>query len=123
MFERREVDLGKQSLRPDQRHRAGAPVPSLFARGTAAHLAAADVTRLQRAGGNRGITALLSRQPAMSISPIPVQRCGEPGCDCLKDRTAPDIEMQRDHKTPAAPSWNRWADPTFMRECNPMARP
>jgi hypothetical protein len=21
------------------------------------------------------------------------------------------------------PDWNRWADPTFMRECNPMARP
>ena len=21
------------------------------------------------------------------------------------------------------PYWNRWADPAFMRECNPMARP
>ncbi len=82
MFERREVDLGKQFLRPDKRHsggaRAFAPLP-----GTATHLAAADVTRLQRAVGNRGITALLSRQSTVSIPPIPVQRCGEPGCDCV----------------------------------------
>jgi hypothetical protein len=111
MFERREVDLGKQSLRPDQRHNGGAPVSSLFARGTAAHLAAADVTRLQRAVGNRGITALLSRQPAVSISPIPVQRCGEPGCDCVEYRTAPDIEVQRDDKAPAAPGSGSAAPP------------
>ena len=111
MFERREVDLSKQSLRPDKRHSGGAPVPSLLTRGTAAHLAAVDVTRLQRAVGNRGITALLSRQPIVSISPIPVQRCGEPGCDCVEDRTAPDIEVQRDDKTPAAPGSGSAAPP------------
>ena len=111
MFERREVGLSKQSLRPDKRHSGGAPVPSLLTRGTAAHLAAADVTRLQRAVGNRGITALLSRQPIVSISPIPVQRCGEPGCDCVEDRTAPDIEVQRDDKTPAAPGSGSAAPP------------
>jgi hypothetical protein len=32
-FERREVDLGKQSPRPDKRHNGGTPVPSLLSPG------------------------------------------------------------------------------------------
>ena len=95
MFERRHVDLGQQSLRRDKGQSGGAPVPSLLAAGKPVHVAAADVARLQRAVGNRGIAALLTQQPDASIPPIQIQRCGEPGCDCVEDRTAPDLEVQR----------------------------
>ena len=103
MFERRHVDLGQQSLRRDKGQSGGAPVPSLLAAGKPVHIAAADVARLQRAVGNRGIAALLTQQPDASIPPIQIQRCGEPGCDCVEDRTAPDLEVQRngDAKPPA----------------------
>ena len=104
MFERRHVDLGQQSLRRDKGQSGGAPVPSLLAAGKPVHVAAADVARLQRAVGNRGIAALLTQQPDASIPPIQIQRCGEPGCDCVEDRTAPDLEVQRngDAKPPGS---------------------
>ena len=104
MFERRQVDLGQQSLRRDKGQSGGAPVPSLLAAGKPVHIAAADVARLQRAVGNRGIAALLTQQPDASIPPIQIQRCGEPGCDCVEDRTAPDLEVQRngDAKPPGS---------------------
>ena len=64
--------------------------------GTPAHLVAAEVARLQQAVGNRGAAALLASRPDAAPPPVHIQRCGEPGCDCVEDKTPPDVQRNGD---------------------------
>ena len=92
MFGRRHADLPRQGLprqghRPNKQRSGSEPELSALFTGTPAHLVAAEVARLQQAVGNRGAAALLAQRPDAAPPPAHIQRCGEPGCDCVEDHS------------------------------------